>query len=64
MPSILVLVHFAIGAYTRDGGGAKIMSPYLARLFFFAAVMHMDNTDLLHGADAPEEKKEELRENF
>ena len=40
------------------------MSPYLARLFLYAAVMYMDNTNLLHWADAPEDKNEELIENF
>ena len=37
-----------IGAYKRDGGGAKITSPHLARVFLFAAVMYVDDTDLLH----------------
>jgi hypothetical protein len=63
-PGVGTLSSIAIGAYKRDGGGAKIMSKYLARLFLFAAVMYIDNTDLLHWADAPEDKNEELIENF
>ena len=30
------------------GHGAKILSSHLARLFFLAMVMYVDDTDLLH----------------
>ena len=53
----------AIGVYKRDGGGAEITSPYLARVFLFATVVYVDDTDLLHWTDSPEDKGEELIES-
>ena len=52
-----------LGAYKRYGGGAKIISQYLARVFLFDAVMYVDDTCLLHWADSPEDKDEELIES-
>jgi hypothetical protein len=62
-PGFGALRSIAIGAYKRDGGGAKITSPHLARVFLFAAVMYVDDTDLLHWAESPEDKDEELIES-
>ena len=39
---------FVIGAYKRDGGGDKIASSYLARVFLLGMAMYVDDTDLLH----------------
>ena len=52
-----------IGAYKRYGGEDKITSPCLVRVFFLAVVMYVDNTDLLHRAESPEDKDEELIES-
>ena len=54
---------FASGAYKRHGGGAKFTSPYLARVFLFATVIYMDDTDLLHCVNSPEDKDKELIES-
>ena len=62
-PGFGALISITIGAYKRDGGGTKITSPYLARVFIFAAVMYVDNTDLLHWVDSPEDKDGELIES-
>jgi hypothetical protein len=35
-------------AYCRMGHGARIRSSYVSRLFFLAAIMYVDDTDLLH----------------
>ena len=39
------------------------MSPYLIRAFLFAAVMYVDDTDLLHWVESPKDKDEELIES-
>ena len=37
-------------------------SPYFSRVFLLAAVMYVDDTDLLHWADSPSTTDEELIE--
>ena len=59
-PGFVALSSIAIGAYKRDGGGAKITSSYLARAFLLAAVIYVNNTALLYWAKPPEVKDEEL----
>lgn len=39
-----------VNAYRRMGNGAKLTSSYTARMFCLAAVMYVDDTDLLHWA--------------
>ena len=48
------------GAYKREGGGDKITSPYLAKLFCLAAFMYVDDTDPLHSVETPETEEERL----
>jgi hypothetical protein len=47
-PGFMALSLLIVNAYRRMGHSAKIMSSYLARLFFLAAVMYVDDTNLLH----------------
>ena len=58
LPGVGALSALAIGAYKIDGGGAKMTSPYLARVSLLAAVMYVDDTDLLHRAESPEVEDE------
>ena len=62
-PGFGALSSIAIGAYKGYRGGAKITSPYLARVFLIATGMYVDDTDLLHWAASPEVKDEELIES-
>ena len=41
-----------VNAYKRLGHGATLTSAYMARVFWLAAVMYVDNTDLLHVASS------------
>ena len=51
-----------IGAYKINGRGAKITSPYLDRVFVFVSVVYVDDTELLHWAESPEVRDEEIIE--
>ena len=42
-----------VNAYLRDGHGARIYSSYSKRLLILAAVMYVDNTDLVHWSNVP-----------
>jgi len=59
-PAWSVLSTLIVNAYKRLGHGAKLTSSYMARLFLLAAVMYVDDTDLLHLASSPETTDEEL----
>jgi hypothetical protein len=48
------------GVYKRDGGGIKITSPYLDKVFLLAPVIYDDDMDLLHWAESTDVKDEEL----
>jgi hypothetical protein len=47
-PRFLALSSLIVNAYRRMGHGARITSSYTRRLFHLAAVMYVDDTDLLH----------------
>ena len=49
-PGFGALSSIAVNAYKRAGGGAKITTPRSGRVFLLAAVMYVDDTDLLHWA--------------
>ncbi len=42
-----------VNAYLRDGFGARIYSGYYKWLLLLAAVMYIDDTDLIHWAGWP-----------
>jgi hypothetical protein len=42
-----------VNAYLHDGFGAQIYSSYYKQLLLLAAVMYVNNTDLIHWADQP-----------
>ncbi len=47
-PAFMALSSLIVNAYQRLGHGARICSLYMACLFVLAAVMYVDNTDILH----------------
>ena len=47
-PAFMALSSLIVNAYRRMGHGAKISSSYTSRLFALAAVMYVDDTDVLH----------------
>ena len=49
-----------VNAYRRMGHGATLTSAYTARLFILAAVMYVDDTDLLYWAPSPTTTTAEL----
>ena len=49
-----------VNAYKEMGYGAKMVTPYTARLFVLAAVLYVDDTDMLHWADNRLATDEEL----
>ena len=51
-----------MNAYKRMGHGAKLTSAYMARLVLVAAVMYVNDTDLLHKEKYPTAWNEELIE--
>jgi len=63
-PSLFTaLGTLVVNAYKRMGHGAELTSAYTARLFLLAAVMYVDDTDLLHWAPSPETTDEDLIEH-
>ena len=56
------LSSIMINAYKRAGCGVEMTSPYFSRVFLMAAVMYVDDTDLLHWADSPTATDRELIE--
>jgi len=47
-PGFTALSSLIFKAYLRDGHGAQIYSSYYKRLLLLAAVMYVDDTDLIH----------------
>jgi hypothetical protein len=47
-PGFLALSSLIVNAYCRLGHGAQILSSFSRRLFHLAAVMYVDDTNLLH----------------
>jgi hypothetical protein len=63
-PGFMALGSLIVNAYRRMGHGAKILSLYSSRLFFLAAVMYVDNTNLLHWPSSNVTDPKELIEYF
>ena len=63
-PGFVALSSIMINAYKRAGCGAEITSSYFSRVFLLAAVMYVDDTNLLHWAESPEMTDEELIKTF
>jgi len=59
-PGFSALSALVVNAYRRMGHGAKLTSAYTSRMFILAAVMYVDDTDLLHWASSPTTSSEEL----
>jgi hypothetical protein len=59
-PAFLALSSLIINAYCRIGHGAWIGSSYLSWLFILAAVIHNNDTDLLHWPSSPYTDPEEM----
>ena len=49
-PLFAALSALIVNAYRRMGHGAKLTSSYMNQMFLIAAVMYVDDTDLLHWA--------------
>jgi hypothetical protein len=47
-PSVMVLSFLIVKAYLRDGYRAQIYSSYYIQLLLLAAIMYVDDTDLIH----------------
>ena len=52
-PGFTALSSFIVNAYLHDGFGTQIYSCYFIRLLFLAAIMYVDDTDLIHWAQKP-----------
>ena len=52
-PGFTAMSSLIVKAYLRDGFGAQIYSSYYRRLLILAAVMYVDNTDLVHWSCLP-----------
>ena len=63
-PGFGALSTIATNAYKIAWRGAKITCTYLVKAFLLAAVMYVDDLDLLHWADSPLTSDEELIENL
>jgi hypothetical protein len=52
-PGFTAMSSLIVIAYPRDGYGARIYSSYYKRLLILAAVMYVDDTDLIHWSCVP-----------
>ena len=52
-PCFTNLSTLIVNAYRRLGHGAVLTSSYMSRIFILAAVLYVDDTDLLHRAVSP-----------
>ncbi len=52
-PGFTALSSLIVNAYLREGFGAKIYSSYYRRLLLLAAVMYVDDTDMIHWVQNP-----------
>lgn len=59
-PGFLALSSLIVNAYKRQGHGAKIHPALMGRLFYLAAVMYVDDTDILHWPPSSDTEDEEL----
>ena len=59
-PGFTALSSLIVNAYLREGHGAQIYSSYYKRLLLLAAVMYVDDTDLIHWSRIPGCSPEEL----
>jgi hypothetical protein len=57
---LYALSSLIVKAYLRDGRGAQIYSSYYKRLLLLAAVMYVDDTDLIHWSQSLVCSPEEL----
>ena len=59
-PSFTVLEVLIVNAYKRKGHGAELTSAHMARVFLLAAIMYVDDTNLLHQTKSESASDEEL----
>jgi hypothetical protein len=59
-PGFTALSSLIVKACLRDGYGAQIYSSYYKQLLLFAAIMYVDDTDLIHWSRIPIYNPEEL----
>jgi hypothetical protein len=59
-PGFTAMSSLIVNAYLRDGFGAQIYSSYYKRLLLLAAVMYVDDTDLIHWARFPSCSQDQL----
>jgi hypothetical protein len=59
-PGFLALSSRIVNAYRRMGHGVNIMSAYIGRLYSLAAVMYVNDTDMLHWPSSPYTNDKEL----
>jgi len=59
-PGFTALSSLIVNSYLREGHGAQIYSSYYKRLLLLAAVMYVDDTDLIHWSHIPGCSPEEL----
>jgi hypothetical protein len=52
-PGFTAMSLLIVNAYLSDGFGAWIYSSYYKQLLLLAAMMYVDNTDLIHWTDQP-----------
>jgi hypothetical protein len=52
-PGFTAMSLLIVNAYLRDGFGARIYSSYYKRLLILAAVMYVNDTDLVHWSSLP-----------
>ena len=60
LPACLCLSSLIVNTYKRMGNGAKMTSAYTCKIFLLAAVMYVDNIDLLRLAPSQDTSDEEL----
>ena len=53
-----------MNAYKRSGNGARLTPARTARIFVLAAILYVDDTDLLHWAESKHSSVEELIEQM
>ena len=59
-PGFTALRSLIVKAYLREGHGAQIYLSYYKRLLLLAAVMYVEDTDLIHWSRIPGCTPEEL----
>jgi hypothetical protein len=59
-PGFTALSSLIVKAYLRNGYGAQIYSSYYKQLLLLAAIMYVDDTDLIHWSRTPDCNPEKL----